>query len=173
MAGVAIVRLPKAMQVRDHRPHASVSLSMCAMHTPSRHDNTGISRQAPQVIIVFQTDRIGGRFHVGRIGGPKSEQIRHAQTAVAPGFGERNAAADGWVIAHLIRRAGIEADEHRVARRGWVAEVTPQGVTVSATGREQGRAFGSNSHQVSPTDRSCLLNVQTIWSFYLYGSYPK
>lgn len=119
-----------------------------AMVSPAANDQRSVLSDRLEPIVVIRPYRRHGAFHCLWIGISPGKQVRHAEGAVTPPFGEIDATGDRVVVHDFIRDARVQSDELDVFERLWINVVgdrecdfldgpfAPEGVTVATIWRE-------------------------------------
>ena len=86
-------------------------VQITAIATPAGDSQVGIIACISEPAVVGWADGVFCSLQIGRVGGAKGEQVDHFQAMKAPGFGETDAATNGGIVAAMICRRRVQADE--------------------------------------------------------------
>ena len=133
LAGLAGLGHFETVQIGQQGNDLLVSCTVTAVIAPGGHHNARAFCQVGQYRVCVRANRFCVCPHHSGVGCPERKEVRHAQGAIAPVLGELDATSNGGVVFHLVRRAGVQPDEHGVAllRR---TPTAPEAVPVGAAG---------------------------------------
>ena len=138
-----------------------VLIAIAAVRTPGCDANTSgacdFQSDAPQVMLVVRSDRIGSCLHFLRLRRAEREEIADVECAASPRLSETDATGDGWVVDFVIGGRWVKHDEHAGRKRRVPRTLEP--VAILSAGADDGGALhvlsmigGEAEHWYHPID---------------------